>query len=358
MRRSATCASGSPISWVISRTSRCRPANSKKPGRADPLRRLLDRGLLAHRGKRHAAGPRPAHLPRPALGRTFGKVARLICDVKNPDGSEFEGCPRTVLKRITAQAAKLGYTMMVAPEAEFFLFRRDQSGAATTLTHDVGGYFDLTPIDQGEDARRAIVAALERLDYEVEAAHHEVAFGQHEVDIKYSDALLAADNIVTFRFVVRKVALDCGCTPPSCPSPCSASTAPACTATKASSTPRAATSSTTPKAPTNFPKPACTTSADFGARARILRHHQPAGQLLQTPGARLRSADPHRLVLTQPLAPGAHPRPPRRQHTRRTAHARPSCNPYLAIAVMLASASTASPKSSTPATRWIKTFTP
>ena len=140
----------------------------------------------------------------------FGKVARLICDVKNPDGSEFEGCPRTVLKRITAQAAKLGYTMMVAPEAEFFLFRRDQSGAATTLTHDVGGYFDLTPIDQGEDARRAIVAALERLDYEVEAAHHEVAFGQHEVDIKYSDALLAADNIVTFRFVVRKVALDCG----------------------------------------------------------------------------------------------------------------------------------------------------
>lgn len=141
---------------------------------------------------------------------TYGKVARLICDVKNPDGSEFAGCPRTVLKSVVAQAAKLGYTMMVGPEAEFFLFRRDAGGAATTLTHDVGGYFDLTPIDQGEDARRAIVEALEGLDYEVEAAHHEVAFGQHEVDIKYSDALLAADNIVTFRFVVRKVALDFG----------------------------------------------------------------------------------------------------------------------------------------------------
>lgn len=141
---------------------------------------------------------------------TYGKVARLICDVKNPDGSEFAGCPRTVLKSVVAQAAKLGYTMMVGPEAEFFLFRRDASGAASTKTHDVGGYFDLTPIDQGEDARRAIVEALEGLDYEVEAAHHEVAFGQHEVDIKYSDALLAADNIVTFRFVVRKVALDFG----------------------------------------------------------------------------------------------------------------------------------------------------
>lgn len=137
-----------------------------------------------------------------------GKVARLICDVKNPDGSDFMGCPRTILRKVVEKAKNMGYTMNVGPEAEFFLFEKDELGRATTRTHDSGGYFDLTPIDRGEDARREIVSVLEDLDYEVEAAHHEVAFAQHEVDFKYGEAVLTADNISTFRFVVRKVALD------------------------------------------------------------------------------------------------------------------------------------------------------
>ena len=137
-----------------------------------------------------------------------GKVARLICDIYNPNGSEFPGCPRAVLKRICAKAHAMGYTMNAGPEAEFFLFERDASGAATTQTHDFGSYFDVTPVDRAEDTRRAIVEVLQKLDYEVEALHHEVAIGQHEIGFKYADVLKTADNIVTFRFVVRKIALD------------------------------------------------------------------------------------------------------------------------------------------------------
>ncbi len=139
-----------------------------------------------------------------------GKVARLICDIKNPDGSDFAGCPRTVLRKQCDKAAKMGYNMNAGPEPEFFLFERDAEGRATTITHDRGGYFDLTPVDKGEDARREILRVLEKIEFEVEAAHHEVAYGQHEVDFKYFDALYTADNIATFRFVVRKVALDFG----------------------------------------------------------------------------------------------------------------------------------------------------
>ncbi len=134
------------------------------------------------------------------------RIARMICDIYNPDDTPFEGCPRGVLKRITKRAAKLGYTMNAGLEAEFFLFERDEAGKITTKTHDSGGYFDLTPIDKGEDARQAMVDSLCSMGFEVEAAHHEVAPGQHEIDFKYADALKAADNIATFRFVVRKVA--------------------------------------------------------------------------------------------------------------------------------------------------------
>jgi len=136
------------------------------------------------------------------------KVARLICDVHRPDGSEFEGCPRIALKRQVARAADLGYEMVVGPEAEFFLFQRDDFGEPVLDTHDVGGYFDLTPVDRGEECRRDIVLVLEAMGFEVEAAHHEVAPGQHEVDFKYSEAVSCADDITTFRFVVKKVALD------------------------------------------------------------------------------------------------------------------------------------------------------
>lgn len=139
-----------------------------------------------------------------------GKIARIICDVKNPDGGDFPGCPRTILKHICTKAKAMGFTMKAGPEAEFFLFERDANGNATTRTHDSGSYFDLTPIDRGEDTRRKIVKILQDLGFEVEAAHHEVAMGQHEIDFKYDDVLPTADNIATFRFVVRKVALDSG----------------------------------------------------------------------------------------------------------------------------------------------------
>ena len=138
------------------------------------------------------------------------RVGRLICDVKLPDGSEFGGCPRTTLKRQVERAAGMGYTMVAGPEAEFFLFQKDENGATVAETHDVGGYFDLTPVDKGEEARRDIVLMLEEMGFEVEAAHHEVAPGQHEIDFRYAEAVECADNVSTFRFVVKKVAMDEG----------------------------------------------------------------------------------------------------------------------------------------------------
>ncbi len=137
-----------------------------------------------------------------------GKVGRLICDVAHPDGTPFEGCPRTRLKKVAAEAAQLGFVMQVGPEVEFFLFQRNADGEPTTLTHDSGGYFDLMPVDKGEEARRDIVNTLDAMGFEVEAAHHEVAPGQHEIDFKYREAVAAADNIATFKLIVRKVALD------------------------------------------------------------------------------------------------------------------------------------------------------
>ncbi len=140
-----------------------------------------------------------------------GKVGRLICDIANPDGSPFAGCPRTALKRVVARARAMGYTMMAGPEAEFFLFNRSENTAEPLpTTHDSGSYFDLSPLDRGEQGRRDITLALEAMGFEVEAAHHEVAPGQHEIDFKYADAVTTADNIVTFRFIVKKVALEYG----------------------------------------------------------------------------------------------------------------------------------------------------
>ncbi|KLU67899.1 glutamine synthetase [Desulfosporosinus acididurans] len=135
-----------------------------------------------------------------------GAVARLICDVYNPDGTSFGGCPRSALKKALKEAADLGYTLNVGPELEFFLFHTDPEGRPTTVTHDKAGYFDLTPVDLGENARRDMVLTLEQMGYEIEASHHEVAPGQHEIDFKYADALDIADKIATFRFVVRTIA--------------------------------------------------------------------------------------------------------------------------------------------------------
>jgi glutamine synthetase len=143
-------------------------------------------------------------------GDPQSRVARVICDVTTPEGRPFAGDPRHVLKRQVARAAELGYVMNAGMEAEFFLFKPGADGGPATLTHDVGGYFDLAPMDRGEEARRAIVATLEQMGFEVEAAHHEVAHGQHEIDFRYADALTTADNIATFRFVVKHVAQQFG----------------------------------------------------------------------------------------------------------------------------------------------------
>ena len=139
-----------------------------------------------------------------------GKVGRLICDIRQPDGSVFPGCPRTRLKRALEEAGQLGFTMHAGVECEFFLFTRDENGQPTTRTHDSGGYFDLTPVDRGEETRRDIINVLEPLGFQIEAAHHEVAPGQHEIDLKDDEALTMADNIATFKLIVRKVARDQG----------------------------------------------------------------------------------------------------------------------------------------------------
>ncbi|ACV64467.1 glutamine synthetase, type I [Desulfofarcimen acetoxidans DSM 771] len=135
-----------------------------------------------------------------------GAVARLICDIYNPDGTPFEGCSRHIMKKTLAEAKELGYTMNVGPELEFFMFHVDEEGRPTLETHDRAGYFDMAPVDLGENARRDMVLTLEDMGFEVEASHHEVAPGQHEIDFKYSDALDIADKIMTFKFVVRTVA--------------------------------------------------------------------------------------------------------------------------------------------------------
>ncbi|WP_424358328.1 type I glutamate--ammonia ligase [Methanocella sp. MCL-LM] len=139
-----------------------------------------------------------------------GPVARLICDVYGSDNKPFPGDPRGNLKRIIKEAEQMGFTMNAGPEAEFFLFERDQDGAPTVGTRDHGGYFDLSPIDMGDEVRRSMVVALEGMGFEIEASHHEVGEGQHEIDFKYANALATADNIVTFKFVVRKVAMEYG----------------------------------------------------------------------------------------------------------------------------------------------------
>ncbi len=133
-------------------------------------------------------------------------AARIICDVHKSDGTPFEGCPRVNLKRVLAEAKALGYTMNVGTEAEFFLFEKDEQGRATTVTNDVAGYFSLDPEDTGNDCRREVIETLEKMGFEIEASHHEVAEGQHEINFKYADALEAADNTVTFKWVVKSIA--------------------------------------------------------------------------------------------------------------------------------------------------------
>lgn len=139
-----------------------------------------------------------------------GRVARLICDVTLPDGTPFEGDPRGVLGRQIGRARDLGFEMFVGTEPEFFLFERGADGRGSTVTHDKAGYFDLAPVDKGERIRREIANKLVQMGFEIEASHHEVAPGQHEIDFRYAPALETADRIATFKFVVKRVALEYG----------------------------------------------------------------------------------------------------------------------------------------------------
>ncbi|TFJ94624.1 type I glutamate--ammonia ligase [Lentibacillus salicampi] len=136
-----------------------------------------------------------------------GKVARFICDIYNPDGTPFEGCPRYNLKRNLKRMEELGYSAFnIGTEPEFFLFKLDEKGDPMMELNDRGGYFDLAPTDLGENCRRDIVLELEEMGFEIEASHHEVAPGQHEIDFKYSDAVKHADDIQTFKLVVKTIA--------------------------------------------------------------------------------------------------------------------------------------------------------
>ncbi len=138
----------------------------------------------------------------PWRSRDKGSVARMICDIKRPDGTAYDGDPRHVLKRNLQKAARLGYTFYVGPELEYFYFRSHKG----TEVLDEGGYFDLTQLDAGSDLRRDTVLTLEEMGIPVEYSHHEVAPSQHEIDLRYADALTMADNAMTYRLVVKEIA--------------------------------------------------------------------------------------------------------------------------------------------------------
>lgn len=135
-----------------------------------------------------------------------GKVARLICDVYLPDGTPYKTDSRYVLKKVLQEAADMGYVMNVGPECEFFLFHADENGLPTTLTHDRGTFFDVGPLDLGENARRDMVLTLEEMGFDIESSYHEIAPAQHEIDFRYGEALATADNIMTFKLVVKTIA--------------------------------------------------------------------------------------------------------------------------------------------------------
>jgi glutamine synthetase len=132
--------------------------------------------------------------------------ARIICDLFRPGGSPFDGDPRTVLRRVLERAHKQGYQFNTGPELEFFLFKKNGALATQPVPHDVGGYFDFSPRDEAQRVRSDIILALEAMGMEVEASHHEVAAGQHEIDFRYDDALVSADNAMTFKYTVKAIA--------------------------------------------------------------------------------------------------------------------------------------------------------
>ena len=143
--------------------------------------------------------------------REHRAVARMFCDVLKPGGEPFDGDPRYVLKRNLKRAADLGYTFYVGPELEYFYFKKnDDPNSYTTEVLDHGGYFDLTPRDAAIEMRKDTVLTLEAMGIGIEYSHHEVAPSQHEIDMRYTDALTMADNVMTYRLIVKEVALKYG----------------------------------------------------------------------------------------------------------------------------------------------------
>lgn len=138
--------------------------------------------------------------------------ARIICDVQTPDGEPFEGDPRYMLKQAQEQAGKKGLKMFAGTEPEFFMFKNDSEewGNSSTIFHDQGGYFDLMPVDKGEETRKDIVISLEKMGFQVEAAHHEVASSQHEIDFRYDHAVNMADHLITFKTTTKTIAIQHG----------------------------------------------------------------------------------------------------------------------------------------------------
>ena len=248
------------------------------------------------------------------------RVGRLICDIANPDGSPFAGCPRTTLKNVIALAADRGFTMMAGPETEFFLFLR-RDGSATTETHDRASYFDLAPVDLGEDVRREIVVALEQMGIHVEAAHHEVAPGQHEIDFHYDDVLTTADNVSTCRFIVKNVALRNNLHATFMPKPIFGVNGSGMhthqslfAGGKNAFFDAAERDSAEPDVPALRRRIAA-------ARERLLRDHQSAREFLQAAGARLRGADGDCLVGEESQPAGSRARRARHGNAHRAAHA-------------------------------------
>ncbi|MCL2050544.1 MAG: glutamine synthetase family protein [Lachnospiraceae bacterium] len=135
-----------------------------------------------------------------------GRVARFYCEIKNPDGSLFLHDGRILLKQVVKRAEKLGYFVKIGAECEFYLFKTDENGEQTEIPFDKGGYLDIYPLDLGEDIRREICLTLEEMNVKPETSHHEQGPGQNEVDFEFSDAVTSADNLQTFRSVVRAIA--------------------------------------------------------------------------------------------------------------------------------------------------------
>jgi len=135
-----------------------------------------------------------------------GRVVRFYCDIKNPDGTPFSRDTRYILKRVSEKCEAMGYVCKIGPECEFYLFKTDEYGEPTDITLDTGGYLDISPLDKGENIRREICLCLEEMGINTETSHHEQGPGQNEIDFRYSDALSSADNMLTFKSVVKAIA--------------------------------------------------------------------------------------------------------------------------------------------------------